>query len=95
MAYFSALSKGVVITPLTGIKEIQGRTVITYNVITSAERKIEGIDTVVMCTDERANDALYYALKGQVKELYLVGQALSPRRLLDSVADAYTMARAL
>ena len=95
MAYFSALSKGVIITPLTGIKEIQGKTVITYNVINSAEKKIEVIDSVVMCTDEIANDALYYALKGQVKELYLVGQALSPRRLLDSVADAYTMARSL
>jgi 2,4-dienoyl-CoA reductase-like NADH-dependent reductase (Old Yellow Enzyme family)/thioredoxin reductase len=94
-AYFSTLSKGVVITPLTSIKEIRGQTIITYNVITNAEKQIEGIDTVVFCTDERTNDALYYALKGQVKEIYLVGQALSPRRLLDSVADAYVTARAL
>jgi len=95
MAYFSALSKGVVITPLSGIKEIRGKNIITYNVITGAEKQIEGIDTVVVCTDERANDNLYYSLKGQVKELYLVGQALSPRRLLDSIADAYVVARAL
>ncbi len=94
-AYFNTLSRGVVITPLTSIKEIRGKTIIAYNVITNAERQIEGIDTVVFCTDERANDALYYALKGQVKELYLVGQALSPRRLLDSIADAYVTARAL
>jgi pyruvate/2-oxoglutarate dehydrogenase complex dihydrolipoamide dehydrogenase (E3) component len=94
-AYFSALSKGVVITPLTGIKEIQGKTVIVYNVITNAERQIEGIDTVVVCADEKTNDALYYTLKGKVPELYLVGQALSPRRLLDSIADAYITARAL
>ena len=44
---------------------------------------------------ERTNDALYYSLKGQVQELHLVGQALSPRRLLDSIADAYVTARAL
>jgi 2,4-dienoyl-CoA reductase-like NADH-dependent reductase (Old Yellow Enzyme family)/thioredoxin reductase len=94
-AYFSALSKGVVITPLTGIKEIRGKTVIVVNAITNAERQIDGIDTVVVCTDEKANDALYYSLKGKVKELYLVGQALAPRRLLDSVADAYVTARAL
>jgi 2,4-dienoyl-CoA reductase-like NADH-dependent reductase (Old Yellow Enzyme family)/thioredoxin reductase len=94
-AYFNILSKGVVITPLTSIKEIQGKTIITYNVITNAEKQIEGIDTVVFCTDEKANDALYYSLKGQVKELYLVGQALSPRRLLDSIADAYVVARVL
>jgi pyruvate/2-oxoglutarate dehydrogenase complex dihydrolipoamide dehydrogenase (E3) component len=95
MAYFSALSKGVVVTPLTSIKEIQGKTVITYNVLTNAERQIEGIDTVVFCTDEKTNDSLYYSLKGKVKELHLVGQALSPRRLLDSIADAYVTARAL
>jgi len=95
MAYFSVLSKEVVITPLTSIQEMRGKTIIAYNVITSAERRIEGIDTVVFCTDERTNDALYYSLKGKVKELYLVGQALSPRRLLDSIADAYVTARAL
>jgi 2,4-dienoyl-CoA reductase-like NADH-dependent reductase (Old Yellow Enzyme family)/thioredoxin reductase len=94
-AYFSTLSKGVVITPLTGVKEIRGKTVIVLNVLTNAERQIEGIDTVVVCTDERANDTLYRSLQGQVKELYLVGQALAPRKLLDSIADAYVTARAL
>jgi len=67
----------------------------TIILVRHAEKQIEGIDTVVVCTDERANDGLYYSLKGQVKELYLVGQALSPRRLLDSIADAYVVARAL
>jgi 2,4-dienoyl-CoA reductase-like NADH-dependent reductase (Old Yellow Enzyme family)/thioredoxin reductase len=94
-AYFSTLSKGVKITPLTAVKEIRGKTVVAYNVITGAEKEIEGVDTVVVCADEKTNDGLYYALKGRVPELYLVGQALSPRRLLDSIADAYTTARAL
>jgi len=94
-AYFNALSKGVVITPLIGIKEIRGKTVIALNILTNAERQIEGIDTIVVCTDERADDALYRSLQGQVKELYLVGQALAPRKLLDSIADAYVAARAL
>jgi 2,4-dienoyl-CoA reductase-like NADH-dependent reductase (Old Yellow Enzyme family)/thioredoxin reductase len=94
-AYFSLLSKGVVITPLTAVKEIQDKTVIIYNIITYAEKQINGIDTIVVCTDEKVNDSLYRSLKGKVKELYLVGQALSPRRLLDSIADSYVMARAL
>ncbi len=94
-AYFNALSRGVVITPLTGLKEVNDKTATVYHVITNSERHIEGIDTVVICTDERANDALYHALKGQVKELHLVGQALSPRKLLDSIADAYVAASAL
>jgi 2,4-dienoyl-CoA reductase-like NADH-dependent reductase (Old Yellow Enzyme family)/thioredoxin reductase len=92
-AYLNALSRGVEITPLTSLKEVNGKTVTVYHVITNAERQIEGIDTVVICTDERPNDELYHTLKGQVKELYLVGQALSPRKLLDSIADAYVAAR--
>jgi len=95
MGYFGVLSKRVVVTPLTGIKEIRGKTVVVVDVITNAERQIEGIDTVVVCTDEKPDDALYRSLKGKVKELYLVGQALAPRRLLDSIADAYVTARAL
>jgi len=94
-AYTRVLRKEVVITPLTGIKEIRGKTVVVYNLLTNAERQIEGIDTTIFCTDGRADDSLYYALKGQVKELYLVGQALSPRKMLDSIADAYVTARAL
>jgi pyruvate/2-oxoglutarate dehydrogenase complex dihydrolipoamide dehydrogenase (E3) component len=94
-ANYSSLSKGVTITPLTGLKEIKGKTVTVYNVLTNIERQMEGIDTIVICIDERANDTLYHSLKGKVKELHLVGQALSPRKLLDSIADAYTVARVL
>jgi 2,4-dienoyl-CoA reductase-like NADH-dependent reductase (Old Yellow Enzyme family)/thioredoxin reductase len=92
VAYTRVLSKGVVVTPLTRIKEIRGKTVVVINVLTNAERLINGIDSVVFCTDGRADDALYRALKGKVKELYLVGRALSPRRLLDSVADGHVAA---
>jgi hypothetical protein len=94
-AYLNSLSRGVVITPLTGLKEVNGKTATVYHVITNTERQIEGIDTIVICTDERANDELYYSLKGKVKELHLVGQALSSRKLLDSIADAYVAASAI
>jgi len=68
--YSSIISKRVIITPLTAIKEIQGNTVIVYNLLTNAEREIEGVDTIVVCTDGRGDDSLYRALRGKVKELY-------------------------
>jgi 2,4-dienoyl-CoA reductase-like NADH-dependent reductase (Old Yellow Enzyme family) len=40
----------------------------------------EGIDTIVVSRGSKANDGLYKALKGKVKELYVIGQALAPRR---------------
>ena len=87
--YTAVLRKGVTITPLTAIKEIQGETVVVYNLLSNAERKIEGIDAVVVCTDGQGDDALYRNLKGSVKEIYRVGQCVSPRKMLDSVADGY------
>lgn len=92
VAYTRVLDKGVVVTPLTRIREVRGRTVVVYNVLTNGERLIDGVDSVIFCTDARANDRLYRDLKGKVKDLHLVGQALSPRRLLDSVADGFTAA---
>jgi 2,4-dienoyl-CoA reductase-like NADH-dependent reductase (Old Yellow Enzyme family) len=53
----------------------------------------EGVDTLVVSRGSRANDALYKALKGRVKELYLVGQALAPRKMLESTLDALRVAR--
>jgi 2,4-dienoyl-CoA reductase-like NADH-dependent reductase (Old Yellow Enzyme family)/thioredoxin reductase len=93
--YRRLLSKGVTITPLTRIKEIQGNTVLTFNVLTNTERLINGVDTVVVSTGGRADDALYCSLKGKVKELYAVGHCLSPRRLLDSILDGARVGRLL
>ena len=88
-------NRGIVVTALTSIKEVEGSAVVVYNVQSGAERVIEGVDTVVYVMDGRPNDTLYHLLKGQVKELHLVGQALSPRRLLDSVADSFRAANAI
>lgn len=43
------------------------------------ERKIEGVDTVVIACGGRENNALYYALKDRVKEIHLVGDAMGIR----------------
>jgi 2,4-dienoyl-CoA reductase-like NADH-dependent reductase (Old Yellow Enzyme family)/thioredoxin reductase len=93
--YVRLLSKGVTITPLTRIKEIQGNRVVTFNVLTKTERLINGVDTVVVSTGGKADDTLYRSLKGKVKELYAVGHCLSPRRLLDSIFDGARVGRLL
>ncbi|MFC1914399.1 FAD-dependent oxidoreductase [Chloroflexota bacterium] len=92
-AYSLLANKGVAITPLTSIKELKGNTVVAYDMYSGAERQIDGVDTVVFAIEGRPNDALYRSLEGKVKELYLIGQALAPRKLLDSVADAYQVVR--
>jgi len=93
--YQQLLSSGGVITPLTQVKEIAGSTVVVGNAITGVERHIDGVDTVVFSAIGRADDALYRALEGEVKEIYAVGHCLAPRLLQDSVWDGATVGRLL
>jgi hypothetical protein len=93
--YGQLLSKGGVITPLTRVKAMEENAVVTANVMTGVERRIEGVDTVVVAAIGRADDALYRALKGGVKEIYAVGQCLAPRLLNSSIWDGAHVGRLL
>ena len=91
--YARLISKGIVFTILTKVKEIRGNTVVTVNKLTGAERRIEEVDAVVFGNLGKANDALYRSLKKQMKEIYLIGHALVPRRLVDSIMDGARVGR--
>jgi mycofactocin system FadH/OYE family oxidoreductase 2 len=91
--YRQLLNQGGAITPLTRVKEIEEQAVVTLNVLTGAERRIEGVDSVVIAAIGQADDTLYRALKGEVKEIYAVGQCLSPRLLPDSIWDGNRVGR--
>jgi thioredoxin reductase len=93
--YGQLLGKGGIITPLTRVKAIEDNAVVTAHVMTGAERRIEGVDTVVVAAVGKADDALYRALKGKVKEIYAVGQCLAPRLLDDSIWDGAHVGRLL
>lgn len=89
------LTKGVKITSSTGVKEITEKAVVVFNIFTMEERRIEGIDTVVIATDGKADDALYRSLRGRVKELYAVGHCVAPRKMITSVLDGAGVGRML
>jgi hypothetical protein len=93
--YTRLFSKGATFTPFTGVKGIQGKKVLIYNVMTQKQNVIDGVDTVVFCSHGKPNDGLYYSLKDRVKELYIVGQCASPRELLDSIHDGAFVGRHL
>jgi len=93
--YAQLLGKGGVITPLTRVKVIEENAALTAHTLTGVERRIEGVDTVVLAAIGKADDALYRALKGKVKELYAVGHCLAPRLLDDSIWDGARVGRLL
>ncbi len=93
--YYRLLSKGVVITVLTDVKAIKRNTVTAFNVLTNTHRQIDGVDTVIVATNGKADNALYHSLKGEVKELHIAGQCLAPRTLRDSIWDGARVGRTL
>ncbi len=93
--YMRMRLRGVVFSPNTVIKEISGNTVVVLDIFAFSERTIENVDTVVIAMGNQANNQIYFNLKGKVKELYMVGDCLSPRKAIDAIYDGYTIGRSL
>jgi hypothetical protein len=89
------LKKGLVVTPYTMIKAINGNSVSVYNIHSRQERTIEGVDNVVLAYYNQADEALYYAVKGKVRELHRIGDCLAPRMIGDAIRDGERLARQL
>ena len=87
------MTKGVTLSPMTGAWEVEANSVEVYNVITWEPRTIENVDTVVLASGGIAQDALYHALDGKVRDLYLIGDCYQPRDIELAVVDGHRVAR--
>ncbi len=86
-------SKGVTMLTEVSYQEINDRGVVLTT--REGERRTIEADTVVLAAGARPKDELYRALEGKVEELYLIGDAVEPRGILDAVADGARVGRAL
>jgi len=86
---------GVKLTPSTRVREISDNKVTIANLFTDQESVIEGIDTVVLACGGVENNELFYALKGQVKELYAVGDCKGVRKILWATNDGAMIGRVI
>jgi hypothetical protein len=87
--------KGVTCTPDIAVLEIQGTFVKGLNVYSNEMIDFEGYDTVVLAAGDTADDALYFALKGKVKEIYRIGDSVAPRLTDMAIADGHRVGRLL
>jgi 2,4-dienoyl-CoA reductase-like NADH-dependent reductase (Old Yellow Enzyme family)/thioredoxin reductase len=83
---------GVNITTHTRIKRISGRNVTVFDSWSGEERTLDDIDTVVMATGYMPNNGLFKSLEGRMKELYAVGDCVTPKRALDAIHSGYLTA---
>ena len=91
--YTRLFAKGVTLTPHTDLVAVEGSAVVVANVYTRAERRIEGVDTVVLSMGSRSVDALYRALKGQVAVLHAIGDCVAPRGIHQAILEGTRVAR--
>jgi thioredoxin reductase len=75
------LQKGVVFTQEVEVEEIGPDKVTAREVYSNRSIIFEGHDTVVVDAGNVALDSLYHQLKGKIRELYRVGDAVAPRSI--------------
>jgi hypothetical protein len=87
--------KGVTCTPDIAVLEIQGALVKGLNVYSNEMIDFEGYDTIVLAAGNVADDRLYFALKGKVKELYRIGDCVAPRKTDMAIVEGNRVGRRL
>lgn len=89
------MKKGVTFTPDIAVLEIQGTTIKGLNVYSNAVIDFDGYDTVVLAVGNRAEDSLYFALKGKIRELYRIGDCVAPRKMDMAILEGHKVGRLL
>ena len=79
--------------PHTELVAVEGSAVVVANALTRSQRRIEGVDTVVLAMGSRSTDALYRALKGKVPVLHAIGDCVAPRGVHQAILEGTRVAR--
>ena len=87
--------KGVTFTPDIAVLEIQGTEVKGLNVYSNEILEFKGYDTIVLAAGNEAQEGLYFALKGKVKELHRVGDCVAPRKTDAAITEGNHIGRLL
>jgi len=82
--------KGVVILTATRVLELGKGFAVVEDA--AGKRRLEGFDTTVVAVGSTSNDDVFRHLEGKVPEVYLIGDAVSPREVVDAVYEAEDVA---
>lgn len=83
------MQKGITFTPDFAVMEVRGTEVHGFNVYSNEWRVFDGYDTVVVAMGNVADDMLYKALKGKVKDLCRIGDCVAPRKVDMAIYEGY------
>ncbi len=91
------LKKGVSFTPDIAVMEVSGepgaKTIKGFNVYSNEWDEWSGYDSVVLAMGQAADEDLYFALKGKVKELHRIGDCVAPRKVDMAIWEGHQLGR--
>lgn len=88
-------ANGVQVIVSHGIQHIDSTSVTLQNVWGGVAQSIEGVDAVVLALLRRPDDVLFQEVCGLRKDVYCIGDAVSPRPLEAIIHEAEELARSL
>ncbi|HIJ86321.1 MAG TPA: mycofactocin system FadH/OYE family oxidoreductase 2 [Desulfuromonadales bacterium] len=91
------LQKGVTFTPDIAVMEVGGaagaKTVKGFNVYSNVWFDWGPYDSIVLAMGQEVDDDLYMSLKGSVRELYRIGDCVSPRKVDMAIWEGHKLGR--
>jgi hypothetical protein len=93
--YTRLFRKGVTLTPHTELVAVEGSTIVVANAFTGAQRRINGVDTVVLALGSRSTDAICRALRNRGAARHAIGDGVAPRGTHQAILEGTRVARAI
>ncbi len=91
--YRRLFRKGVELTAHHDVREVRDHGVTLFNYYNHRERRIEGVDQVVVVTSPLPNDALLEPLRGAGFDVHAVGDCVAPRDIEYATYEGHRVAR--
>jgi 2,4-dienoyl-CoA reductase-like NADH-dependent reductase (Old Yellow Enzyme family) len=89
------MERNVAIKPMTAAVALEAGTLTIRNSITNSIDRIAGVDSVVAVDGRLADDSLAQSLPARVPKIHVIGDALSPRRMLHATLDGARLGLAI
>ncbi len=90
-----AAKLGITVTTDFHVIEIRGTEVHGIDVYSNESRVFTEFDTIVAAMGNQAEAELYFSLKGQVKELYRIGDCVAPRKIDMAIHEGYKVGKSV
>ena len=93
--YTRLFRQGRTLTPPTELVAVEGSPVLVAHAFTGAQRRLDGVDTVVLSMGRRSTNAISRALRNRGAARHAIGDGVAPRGIHQAILEGTRVARAI